>query len=207
MSAQRGPFDWNAWLWWISLTALSTIAAMIMVVIVVVSLGQSALGGLGDGESGSMAMQVALAPLFALAGAIVGAAQWLVLRGQIQRAGWWILATAGGWMAGYLWSFLLFPATSGTTATFAEVIFPWLLNGLATGLCQWLILRHFYHRSSLWVATAALSMVIGTTGWAVGGTFGGGFLWLAAGALSGYVLLRSLPPKRLWPEERGRGEG
>jgi len=206
MSAQREPFDWNTWLWWISLTALSTIVAMFMIALVVFGLGVPAVSGLGDEATASMALQVAMAPLFALAGALVGGAQWLVLRGQIPRAGWWVLATAGGWMAGYLWSYLLFPPGGGT-AGFAEVLTPWLLNGLATGLCQWLLLRHFYQRSSLWVATAGLAMVIGTTGWLLGGTFGGAFLWLAAGAFSGWILLRVLPPKPFWPERRGSGTG
>jgi hypothetical protein len=204
MSAQREPFDWNAWMWWTSLTALSTITAMIMVVYVIVGLGLPVLGIFDDEQTASMALQVAMAPLFALAGAIVGLAQWLILRGQIQRAGWWVLATAGGWMAGYLWSSLLFPARGGQ-ATFSEVLFPWLLNGLMTGLCQWLILRNFYHRSALWVLTAALAMGIGTTGWLLGGTFGGTFLWLVAGALSGWILLRTLPRKPFWPEQRGSG--
>lgn len=191
-------------MWWISLTTLSTITAMIMVVLVVVGLGLPVLGGLGDEQMASMALQVALAPLFALGGAIVGGAQWLILRGQIQRAGWWVLATAGGWMAGYLWSYLLFPPGDASTS-FLGVLLPWLLNGLATGLCQWLLLRNHYHRSALWVPTATLAMAIGTTGWLIGGTFGGAFLWLAAAALSGWILLRVLPPRPFWPEGRGAG--
>lgn len=204
MSAQREPFDWNAWLWWVSLTALSTLTAIFVILFIVGNLGLSALSGVGDGESASTAFPVAIAPVFALGGAIIGAAQWLVLRGRIKRAGWWVLATAGGWMAGYLWSYLLFPSTS-ETATIVELLLPWLLYGLSAGLLQWLILRHFYHRSGLWVPTAGLAMVIGTSGWLVGGTFGGTFLWLASGAFSGWILLRVLPSRRHRSEERGSG--
>ena len=34
----------------------------------------------------------------AVVGAIAGALQWLVLRGQVVRAGWWVLASALAWM-------------------------------------------------------------------------------------------------------------
>lgn len=209
MSAQREPFDWNSWLWWISLTALTTISAMFLVIFAVFNLGVPLIGTFVEGESAPIALQVAIAPLFALAGALVGGGQWLILRSLFSRAGWWVLATAAGWMAGYLWSYVIFPPGTDTSS-FLIVLLPWVLNGLATGLCQWLIVRQHYDRSGLWIPTAALAMAIGTTGWLIGGTFGGAFLWLAAGAFSGWVLLRGLPPKRYWPEQRrnrGAGEG
>jgi hypothetical protein len=31
-------------------------------------------------------------------GAVVGSGQWLLLRQNVRRAGWWILATAIGWV-------------------------------------------------------------------------------------------------------------
>jgi hypothetical protein len=34
----------------------------------------------------------------ALGGAVTGTLQWLVLRGQVSRAGWWILASTVGWV-------------------------------------------------------------------------------------------------------------
>jgi hypothetical protein len=34
----------------------------------------------------------------AVVGAIVGALQWLVLRGRVARAGWWVLASTLAWM-------------------------------------------------------------------------------------------------------------
>jgi len=33
----------------------------------------------------------------ALGGAVTGILQWLVLRGQVSRAGWWVLASTVGW--------------------------------------------------------------------------------------------------------------
>lgn len=36
----------------------------------------------------------------ALGGAVTGTLQWLVLRGQVSRAGWWVLASTVGWALG-----------------------------------------------------------------------------------------------------------
>lgn len=206
MTAERSPFDWNAWLWWLSLTAMATIAAMTFIFFLVFNIGVQAIGTFSDGQSSSIALQVAIAPIFAVAGAIVGFGQWLVLRGLFHRAGWWILATAGGWMAGYLWSFLLIPPDIDVSSI-GIALLPWALNGLGAGLCQWLVLRRHYDRSALWIPTATLAVIIGMTGWLIGGTFGGAFLWLLAGGFSGWVLQKVLQPKRLWPEQRGTTTG
>jgi len=39
-------------------------------------------------------------PVVALGGAVTGTLQWLVLRGQVSRAGWWVLASTVGWGLG-----------------------------------------------------------------------------------------------------------
>ena len=39
-------------------------------------------------------------PVVALGGAVTGTLQWLVLRGQVSRAGWWVLASTVGWALG-----------------------------------------------------------------------------------------------------------
>ena len=36
----------------------------------------------------------------ALGGILTGVLQWLVLRRQVARAGWWVLATTVGWVVG-----------------------------------------------------------------------------------------------------------
>jgi len=40
------------------------------------------------------------AGVVALSGAVTGTLQWLVLRGQVSRAGWWVLASTLGWGLG-----------------------------------------------------------------------------------------------------------
>jgi hypothetical protein len=35
--------------------------------------------------------------VLALGGAVAGTLQWLILRGKVSRAGWWVLASTVGW--------------------------------------------------------------------------------------------------------------
>lgn len=199
MGAERDPFDWQTWMWWISLTALSTTAAYVFLSIVVSVFGAAVADATADGQQVTMAMQLTLAPFFFAAGAIVGAGQWFVLRGLIVRSGWWMPATAAGWTAGYLWSNLLFPLTSDPVSNFS-LFSLWLLIGLTTGLCQWMVLRLHYERSALWVPAAIVAAALGASGWLLGGLFGWALLWLLAAAFSGWVLLRALSSKRLGTE-------
>ena len=197
MAESRGSFDWNTWMWWITLTALGNTAAVILISMLVTLVGVPVFGATGDGASASLAQQAVLAPVFALAGAVVGLGQWIMLRGLMYRAGWWILASAGGWMAGYSWSILLFPPGS-EMSSLISLLLPWILFGLATGLCQWLMLRHHFDCSARWIPVETLAMAVGASGWLIFGILGGFVMWLVAGAFNGFVLLR-LPRKPTWP--------
>ena len=56
------------------------------------SLGWSLFGGLG--------LRMVFVLMGAMAGALAGIVQWFVLRQQVPRAGWWIVASTLGWAAG-----------------------------------------------------------------------------------------------------------
>ncbi len=45
----------------------------------------------------SFAARLGWTVVAALGGAVAGILQWLVLRGQVSRAGWWVLASTVGW--------------------------------------------------------------------------------------------------------------
>ncbi len=133
-----------------------------------------------------------VATLFII-GAIVGGAQWLLLRQQIPQVGRWPLFTALGCLitlfAGPYW--LLFV-------------------GLGMGLLQWLILRNILNRSGWW-------SLISAGGWALGFVLGDvvglllssvldvtlaqllGYttIGIVAGALTGVVLLWLLRENRV----------
>jgi hypothetical protein len=196
MRSQRTALDLNTLLWWISLTAIANIVGLVVAQVVFVYVVRPLFGFAPDEQSTSVVLQLTEAPLYAVGGAIAGAGQWLVLRRLFPRAGWWVLATAGGWMAGSLWSTILFPAGTASTSVVGAII-ALLLLGLCTGICQWLVLRIHYERSELWVPVATLAITVGTTGWLAGGTIFGGVLLLASGALGGWTLMRVLVPKKL----------
>ena len=51
----------------------------------------------GDLESLSFGLPLRFTGIVALGGAVAGILQWLVLRGKVSRAGWWVLASTVGW--------------------------------------------------------------------------------------------------------------
>jgi hypothetical protein len=60
----------------------------------------SAVGGTLVGSGGAFygsKVQVNLVIVYGLVGIILGALQWLVLRRQISRLGWWVIASLLGW--------------------------------------------------------------------------------------------------------------
>ncbi|MGD2145457.1 MAG: hypothetical protein PVH41_02045 [Anaerolineae bacterium] len=116
----------------------------------------------------------AFLPEFAV-GALVGAAQWVVVRPLIRRDGWWVPASAAGWAVGRAIVLAVFPP--GIEALAEAVI------GASLGLAQWLVLRGQVHRAWWWI-------VLSTLGWTVGlmGTLGSSWAGAVAGATTGVAL-------------------
>ena len=80
MHAERGHAGWRFWLGWL----LASTAGIIVGGVVSSPFGENINAG------------VRLAVNGALFGDAVGLAQWLVLRQQLARAGWWVLASILG---------------------------------------------------------------------------------------------------------------
>jgi hypothetical protein len=55
---------------------------------------------IGISESLSFGLFLRFTGVAALGGAVTGILQWLVLRGKVSRAGWWVLASTVGWALG-----------------------------------------------------------------------------------------------------------
>lgn len=79
----------------------------------------------------------------AVVGASLGAAQWLVLRRHLPRAGWWVLATFLGMAVGF--------ALVNVNFDPMDIITPGFVVGAPLGTTQWLVLRRHIPRAGWWV--------------------------------------------------------
>jgi hypothetical protein len=95
-----------------------------------------------------------------IAGTVLGAAQWLVLRSRIHQGGWWIPATALGFGAGLAVGTAAVDARTGID----DLIISGAITGAAIGLAQFLVLRRSSRIAALWIPIMAASWPIG---WAV----------------------------------------
>jgi hypothetical protein len=90
-------------------------------------------------------------------GLSVGIAQWLVLRGRIGRAAWWILATVIGFGVGKWIGERLVEADPGIVGDLLSGV----AIGVSVGVAQWLILRPQITRAAWWVVASVLAWAIG----------------------------------------------
>jgi len=93
----------------------------------------------GLSESLSFGALLSFTGVVALGGAVTGLLQWLVLRGQVSRAGWWVLASTVGW--GLVGAVLgAFPWGVGDTdALVALVVTGAVLGAVTGGALVWLL--------------------------------------------------------------------
>jgi hypothetical protein len=128
----------------------------------------------------------------AIAGAVIGTGQWLVLRG-IGIDARWIVATTLGFAAGLGIGVSVFGYETATSTQVAVGA----ASGLGIGIAQWPLLRRRFNASFLWVpATAGLWAL----GWAV--SIGSGVdltseRWATFGVL-GSVTMAILSGALLW---------
>jgi hypothetical protein len=94
----------------------------------------------------------------AIAGAVIGAAQWLVLRG-IGIDTPWIVATAGGFGVGMAVGVAVFGYGTGT----ADLAAVGAVSGLGIGIAQWPLLYDRVRASALWMPAIAGLWAIGWT--------------------------------------------
>ena len=74
----------------------------------------------------------------ALGGAVTGTLQWLVLRGQVSRAGWWVLASTVGWGLG-MTAAIAFSWGVGDSDFRALVVTGAVLGAVTGGVLVWLL--------------------------------------------------------------------
>jgi hypothetical protein len=150
-----------------------------------VGLGLTALVGIaavlyaGKGPGVVVTLVLALSAILAgtlIEGAVVGTAQWLVLRRPLPGISWrsWVVATGAGALVA--WTLGMVPSTvyslradpsGGATAepsdgvVFGLAFLMGLVLGPVLGLSQWLALRRFVARAALWMPANALAWAVG----------------------------------------------
>lgn len=191
MSTDRRHVSWLLWLWWV------------------------AAGAIGGGVGGIVAAPLERAAntyvYLTVAATVTAALQWLLLRGYVRGAGWWVPATVAGWSVGFqatsAFSFSVFsvlgldlnPETPGALTT---ILF-WSSIGAIVGLAQWLLLRRQVARGGWWILVCAVGWaMLGPVLRDVGAALAGivtGVLGGAVGAVVVIVVLRHrLSHSSLW---------
>jgi len=106
--------------------------------------------------------------------ATIGVGQWLVLRRQIRKAGWWIFASLVGGLI-MLLSVLMSIDAPG-----------WALGSAVVGVGQWLVLRWQIRKAGWWVLATVLGWSIGLAAAIVVEQIS--FVWLVEGAIIGALV-------------------
>ena len=123
------------------------------------------LGGLAAGAlvwaanalMGNMGVSIEGALAGTATGAVVGAAQWLVLSRRLPLSPWWIAATSAGMAAGMVLALQLLGADTARDMVLLRA----LVTGAGIGLAQALALRGVTSRAPAWGAVVALGWVLG----------------------------------------------
>jgi hypothetical protein len=90
-----------------------------------------------------------------IVGLFIGVVQYLLLRRYLPRMGWWVLATAGGWLLGGLLILISRWLNLWTLETFNTDL-AFIVMGLSIGVGQWLLLRRRLPLAGWWVGANAV---------------------------------------------------
>ena len=100
-----------------------------------------------------------------LAGAVVGAAQWLMLRHYLGIDAAWVVATASGLALGNAVGVVL----TGAGTSINDLLAIGAAAGISVGVAQWTLLRERLRYAGLWVVVLAIAWPLGwTTTWSIG---------------------------------------
>lgn len=204
---QRG--GWGLWWRWV----LATAGGEFVGFAVPAAVGAVAAWALG--RMGATFAEIAMVGVMVLAGvvegAVLGFAQWLVLRRYIQNMARreWVLATALA--AGVAWIIGMLPSTLGEMTTVSPMV---LIGGAvllgavfvaSIGFAQWLVLQRYIQKAGWWVLANAVAWPVGVAMpfiglslvpeaaplavWVIVGVVSGVLMGAVVGAITGIALV------------------
>ena len=174
---------WGFWLWWVLASTIGFPVGAAAAFIVSFNV-PGAVGG-------------------AVGGAVVGILQWLVLRQQLSRTGWWVLAsTVGiavfGDVVWYSSTTVEWVITGGALSFTVAMSVGFAVGGAVVGILQWLVLRQHLSRAGWWVLASTVGFPVGAAVYvavfqavnlALGGDLSAAFIERAMGfAVAGAVV-------------------
>lgn len=125
--------------------------------------------------------------LGALMGTSLGIMQWLVLRGHINQASWWVPASAAGWAAGFTIGVSLAHSLSLAGIEFGVTV--GVITGAFLGLSQWLVLRNHVTQAGWWVLASIFAWASGLLYYQPGVSWIGALYGTLTGMVTGLALL------------------
>jgi hypothetical protein len=174
---KRAGGEVSLWLRWVFANAVGEALGLGTTALI----GAAIVSSLGEGTS--VLATLALAAVAVLAGtlvegAVVGTAQWWVLRGPLPGIRWrtWAVGTSAGafiaWLLGMIPSTVLSlgadsggagaaPAEPSNTVVLALAFLMGLVLGPVLGFAQWLVLRRFVSHAALWMPANAFAWAFG----------------------------------------------
>jgi hypothetical protein len=150
MAVERSNVGWRLWLWWVLASSIGW------------AVGLAAGFAVGFAIGGAISAIASQSVFGAAVGASVGTMQWLVLRRQVPRAGWWVLDTTLGMGVGFALVRAMTPTLS--TVVGGGPVYGLMngaLVGTLVGALQWLVLRWQISRAGWWVLASALGLAVG----------------------------------------------
>jgi hypothetical protein len=158
MNTERAQVGWGFWLWWVLANTVGFAVGFSVGFTVGMAVGEALSEGVGFSVPGAVVV--------AVAGASVGIVQWLVLRQQVSRAGWWVLASIVSFVVGetvgevvgetvvFALGFTWYEAVAFAEAVIFAVV------GASVGIAQWLVLRQQVSRAGWWVLASIVGFVV-----------------------------------------------
>lgn len=160
MAVERAHIGWKFWFRWLLATTTGWMIGLVILALI-------------PETTATLVARPALveAALLMLSGTLSSVLQWLILRQHIRRAGWWVPASAAGWLGGFV-LFLLFTVPSVSVVGMSTATTGPLLRlslgamagagvGAATGVLQWLILRRQIRQAGGWVVVSIAAWLLG----------------------------------------------